>query len=92
MTLFESCERPDHRFPAIEFLKSGLSYGFYMLYDQSKRRCSRMDISRKLGILVICAVPAIVGGGILYGLFHSYAPVIVYEIMLLATAGGIISK
>ena len=51
-----------------------------------------MNISRKLGILVISAVPAIVGGGILYGIFHSYAPVIVYEVMLLAAAGGIISK
>ncbi len=51
-----------------------------------------MDISRKLGVLVFCAVPAIVGGGILYGIFHSYAPVIVYELMLLGVAGGIVSK
>ena len=51
-----------------------------------------MNISRKLGILVFCGVPAIIGGGILYGIFHSYAPVVIYEIMLLAVAGGIISK
>ena len=51
-----------------------------------------MNISRRLGILVFCGVPAIIGGGILYGIFHSYAPVIVYEVMLLAAAGGIISR
>ena len=51
-----------------------------------------MNISRKLGILVFCGVPAIIGGGILYGIFHSYTPVVIYEIILLATAGGIISR
>lgn len=51
-----------------------------------------MDISRRLGILVFCGVPAIIGGGILYGIFHSYAPVAVYEVMLLFVAGGFISK
>jgi len=51
-----------------------------------------MNISRKLGILVFCGVPAIIGGGILFGIFHSYAPVVVYEIILLFVAGGLISK
>lgn len=51
-----------------------------------------MDISRKLGILVFFGVPAIVGGGILYGLTHGYAAVAVYEICLIVFAGGLISK
>ncbi|HUV50803.1 MAG TPA: hypothetical protein VMW78_07290 [Anaerolineae bacterium] len=51
-----------------------------------------MDISRKLGILVFCAVPAIVGGGIVYAIFGNYAPVFIYEILLLFVAFGIISK
>jgi zinc transporter ZupT len=51
-----------------------------------------MDISRKLGILVFCAVPAIVGGGIVYAIFETYAPVFIYEILLLFAALGIISK
>jgi hypothetical protein len=51
-----------------------------------------MDISRKLGILVFCGVPAIVGGGIIYGFFHSYTPVIVYEVLLLLIAGGIVRR
>jgi zinc transporter ZupT len=52
----------------------------------------RMDISRKLGILVFCGVPAIIGGGIIYGFFHSYTPVVIYEVLLLFVAGGFVSK
>ncbi len=51
-----------------------------------------MDISRKLGILVFCGVPAIIGGGILFGMFHSYIPVAVFEILLLLVAGAFLSK
>ncbi|NQT10382.1 MAG: hypothetical protein HQ573_04335 [Desulfobacteraceae bacterium] len=51
-----------------------------------------MDISRKLSILVFCAVPAIVGGGIVYAIFGNYTPVFIYEILLLFVAFGIISK
>ncbi len=52
-----------------------------------------MDVSRKLGILVFYAVPAIIGGGIV---FHfsggSWMYVLIYEILLLLTAGGFITK
>jgi hypothetical protein len=51
-----------------------------------------MDISRKLGILVFCMVPAIIGGGIIYGVAGSYVPVAVYEILLYLTVGAIISR
>ncbi|MEW5910196.1 MAG: hypothetical protein AB1659_10390 [Thermodesulfobacteriota bacterium] len=51
-----------------------------------------MNVSRKLGILVFCAVPAIVGGGIVYSVFSSYVPVLVYEVMLLLGAGAFISR
>jgi hypothetical protein len=51
-----------------------------------------MDISRKLGILVVFGVPAIVGGGIVYGIFGSYVPVFIFEILLVMLAGGFISK
>ena len=51
-----------------------------------------MSISRKLGILVFCGVPAIIGGGIIYGAAGSYVPVVVYEILLYLTAGAIISR
>ena len=51
-----------------------------------------MDISRKLGILVFFGVPAIIGGGILYGLTHGYTAVAVYEICLIVFAGGLVSK
>lgn len=51
-----------------------------------------MNISRRLGILVFFAVPAIIGGGIIYDYFHSYVPVFVYETLLILVAGGIVSK
>ena len=51
-----------------------------------------MNISRKLGILVFFAVPAIVGGGIVYAVFGGYTAVAIYEIMLLSVAGGFFSK
>ena len=51
-----------------------------------------MSISRKLGILVFCAVPAIVGGGIVYSVYHSYAAVAAFEVMLLLAAGAWISR
>jgi hypothetical protein len=51
-----------------------------------------MDISRKLGILVLFGVPAIVGGGILFAAFGNYAPVFIFEAMLLLIVGGFFSK
>ena len=51
-----------------------------------------MDVSRKLGILVFCGVPIIIGGGILYAIFHSYIPVAIYLVMLLGAAGAFVSK
>ena len=51
-----------------------------------------MNVSRKLGILIFCAVPAIVGGGIVYAVFQSYVPVLVYEILLLLGAGAYMSR
>lgn len=51
-----------------------------------------MDVSRKMGILVFFAVPAIIGGGIVYAIFHSYIPVFIYEITLIFVAGAFASK
>ena len=36
-----------------------------------------MDVARKLGILVFCAVPAIVGGGVVFYMFHSLTAVFI---------------
>lgn len=51
-----------------------------------------MDISRKLGILIFTAVPAIIGGGIVYHFFGSYVQVIIYEILLLLAALGCMGR
>ncbi len=52
-----------------------------------------MTISRKIGTLVFCGVPAIIGGGIVYAIFgHSVAAVGAYELMLLLVAGAFLSK
>jgi len=52
-----------------------------------------MNISRKLGITVFFAVPAIIGGGITFGIFDgNYVPVLVYETILLLIVGAFFSK
>jgi zinc transporter ZupT len=51
-----------------------------------------MNISRKLGTLVFCGVPAIIGGGVTFAIFDNYIPVLIYEILLLFAAGVFISK
>ncbi len=52
-----------------------------------------MSISRKLGTLVTFGVPVIIGGGIVYALSGGdYTAVTVFEIFLLFTAGGFVSK
>jgi hypothetical protein len=52
-----------------------------------------MNISRKLGIMVFCGVPAIIGGGIVYWATHgNYVAVAVYVVLLYTFAGGLISK
>lgn len=49
-------------------------------------------ISRKVGTMVLMGVPAIIGGGIVYYIFGSYTPVIVYEVLLGFAALGFISR
>ena len=51
-----------------------------------------MDIPRKLGILVFCGVPVIVGGGIVYAVFGGLFPMFVYQALLLGAAGAFISR
>jgi zinc transporter ZupT len=51
-----------------------------------------MDVARKLGILVFCAVPAVVGGGIVYAAFDSLTAVFIFEILLLVAAGAFVSR
>lgn len=51
-----------------------------------------MEISRRLAILVFCAVPAIIGGGIAYAIFGSFTSVWIYEVLLLITAGALVSR
>ena len=52
-----------------------------------------MDIERKMGIMVFCGVPVIVGGGIVYALSGgSYLAVGIFEMILLFLFGAFISK
>lgn len=41
-----------------------------------------MGIAQKLGIMIFTGVPAIMGGGIIYGLTHGFTGVIIYEVIL----------
>ena len=61
-------------------------------YPSKNRRRDTMTVARKLGIMVFCAVPAVIGGGIVFAIFHSLMPVFIYEIILVLAAGAFISK
>ena len=52
----------------------------------------KMNMSRRLGTLVVFGVPAVIGGGIVYALFGSYVSVFAYEIILILIAGGFATK
>jgi len=49
-------------------------------------------ISRKLGILILMGVPAIIGGGLVYYAFGNFTALIIFEILLGFTALGFISN
>lgn len=51
-----------------------------------------MSVARKLGILVFCAVPAIVGGGIVYAVFNDLSAIFIYEAILLLGAGAFLAR
>jgi hypothetical protein len=52
-----------------------------------------MSIARRLGIMIFCGVPAIVGGGIVFALTRgSYEAVFVFEMILLFLFGAFISR
>ena len=42
--------------------------------------------------MVFLAVPGIVGGGILYAIYHSFTPVSVYVGIILLIAGAVFSR
>lgn len=45
-----------------------------------------MQLARLIGILVVFGVPAIIGGGLVYALFHSFVVVWIYVALLIAFA------
>ena len=51
-----------------------------------------MSVARKLGILVFCAVPAIIGGGFVYHFTHDYNLMFIYQIILLFFAGAFVAR
>ena len=51
-----------------------------------------MTVARKLGIFVFFGVPAIIGGGIMYAIFHDMMAVWIYEVILLLVAGAFIAR
>jgi 1,4-dihydroxy-2-naphthoate octaprenyltransferase len=46
----------------------------------------------RLGMLILAAVPAIVGGGIVWQLFEQWTPVILWEVVLLFLLSWLLAK
>ena len=51
-----------------------------------------MDTSRRLGILIVCGVPAIIGGGIVMAVCGSLTSMWIYEALLLISVGALVSR
>ena len=51
-----------------------------------------MDLARKFGIGIVMIVPAFVGSGALWNIFHSFIPVVVWVILMAFVAGGIVTS
>ena len=51
-----------------------------------------MSVARKLGILVFCAVPAIIGGGIVYAIVNDLTAMFIYETFLFLCAGAYLAR
>ncbi|MFZ2445690.1 MAG: hypothetical protein WAW37_04990 [Syntrophobacteraceae bacterium] len=51
-----------------------------------------MDWAWRFGMIVLSGVPAIIGGGITYGLTDSYSAVIGWEVVLLGLLIGALVK
>ena len=50
-----------------------------------------MDIPRMLGIAIVMIVPAFVGAGILWAIFHHAVPPLIWIVIMLGTLGGVVS-
>ena len=50
-----------------------------------------MDLPRKIGIGIVMLVPAFVGSGALWAIFHSFIPVIIWIVLMGFVASGIIT-
>ena len=50
-----------------------------------------MDIPRKLGIGIVMIVPAFVGSGALWAVFHHPIPVLIWVAIMFGALGGIVS-
>ena len=57
-----------------------------------RRKSDKMTVARKLGILVFCGVPAIVGGGIVYAIFGSLMAIAIFELLLFFAAGAFVAR
>lgn len=51
-----------------------------------------MTVARKLGILIFFGVPAIIGGGVTYAIFHDMTAVWIFQVILLLVAGAFIAR
>jgi hypothetical protein len=51
-----------------------------------------MELARKFGIGIVMIVPAFVGSGALWQIFHSVIPVITWIIIMALVAGGIVTS
>ncbi|MBN2124400.1 MAG: hypothetical protein JW821_08930 [Deltaproteobacteria bacterium] len=50
-----------------------------------------MDIPRKIGTAIVMIVPSFVGGGALWALFHCWAVVVIWILIMMGLTGSIVT-
>jgi hypothetical protein len=50
-----------------------------------------MDLPRKIGIAIVMIVPAFVGAGALWAVFHNWIAVIIWLLLMAGLSGAIIN-
>ena len=51
-----------------------------------------MELARKFGIGIVMIIPAFVGSGALWHIFHSFIPIIIWVVIMAFVARGILTS
>ena len=51
-----------------------------------------MDIARGIGIVIVMIIPAFVGAGAIWDIFHKWVPVLIWVLLMAGVTGAIVRR